>query len=491
MPSFKWLLRLQPVLPPGGVVPGDPVLPTNRSATCWWLLALGVASVVLFLAATGCSIGCAIRSRRSYEHASHAGDRARRTSRKIYRRYGGRHFATLKSALLQRSILRDLQAGRDVPGAERRVVRACPPGSTIGVIGRNGSGKSTALKLVAGITKPTSGHRDGARPHFGADRARRRVSSGDLRPRERLHQRHHARPDEARDRAALRRDRRVRRARGLHRRAGQDLLVRHVHAAGVLRSRFTSIRTCCSSTRCWPSATRASRTSASTSSREFKRRGKTILLVTHSLGLVERFCDEAVWLDAGRKRARGRSQARDRRVHDGRRARRKSSSSPRPTTKAQHEVGRAPPAEAAPAPPPTPAIRPPTCRRRPKAAGAPAASRSRTWRCSIAQGQPTHVFHSGEPMHRAADGSRRAAGRGLRLRRRHLQRRRRVRLRHEHRHRGIRAAVARGRRRGHRRHSRRSIWSKARTSSTSPSTSATARRTTITACCTRSASSRG
>jgi hypothetical protein len=33
---------------------------------------------------------------------------------------------------------------------------------------------------------------------------------------------------------------------------------------------------------------------------EFRRRGKTILLVTHSLGLVQRFCDEAVWLDDGR-----------------------------------------------------------------------------------------------------------------------------------------------------------------------------------------------
>ncbi len=38
---------------------------------------------------------------------------------------------------------------------------------------------------------------------------------------------------------------------------------------------------------------------------EFRRRGKTILLVTHSLNLVERFCDEAVWLDAGRKNAEG------------------------------------------------------------------------------------------------------------------------------------------------------------------------------------------
>jgi lipopolysaccharide transport system ATP-binding protein len=33
---------------------------------------------------------------------------------------------------------------------------------------------------------------------------------------------------------------------------------------------------------------------------EFRRRGKTILLVTHSLNLVERFCDEALWLDGGK-----------------------------------------------------------------------------------------------------------------------------------------------------------------------------------------------
>jgi energy-coupling factor transporter ATP-binding protein EcfA2 len=38
---------------------------------------------------------------------------------------------------------------------------------------------------------------------------------------------------------------------------------------------------------------------------EFKRRGKTILLVTHSLGMVERFCDEALWLDTGRIKGSG------------------------------------------------------------------------------------------------------------------------------------------------------------------------------------------
>src|SRR6202045_2540872 len=75
---------------------------------------------------------------------------------KVYRRYSGRQFATLKSALLQRSILRDLQPSETFP-ALTDVSFAVPRGSTYGVIGRNGSGKSTALKLVAGITKPTSG----------------------------------------------------------------------------------------------------------------------------------------------------------------------------------------------------------------------------------------------------------------------------------------------------------------------------------------------
>src|SRR5580765_1566530 len=75
---------------------------------------------------------------------------------KIYRRYGGRQFATLKSAFLQRSILRDLRPNETF-AALQDVSFDVRAGSTFGVIGRNGSGKSTALKLVAGITKPTSG----------------------------------------------------------------------------------------------------------------------------------------------------------------------------------------------------------------------------------------------------------------------------------------------------------------------------------------------
>jgi hypothetical protein len=38
---------------------------------------------------------------------------------------------------------------------------------------------------------------------------------------------------------------------------------------------------------------------------DFRRRGKTVLIVTHSLDVVARFCDEALWLDRGRVRDQG------------------------------------------------------------------------------------------------------------------------------------------------------------------------------------------
>ena len=76
---------------------------------------------------------------------------------KIYRRYSRRRqFATLKSALLSRSLIRDLKPDETFP-AVQDVSFTVPAGRTLGVIGRNGSGKSTMLKLVAGITKPTTG----------------------------------------------------------------------------------------------------------------------------------------------------------------------------------------------------------------------------------------------------------------------------------------------------------------------------------------------
>jgi hypothetical protein len=39
---------------------------------------------------------------------------------------------------------------------------------------------------------------------------------------------------------------------------------------------------------------------------EFRQRGRTVLIVTHSLDMVSRFCDEALWLDGGRMRLQGK-----------------------------------------------------------------------------------------------------------------------------------------------------------------------------------------
>ncbi len=74
---------------------------------------------------------------------------------------------------------------------------------------------------------------------------------------------------------------------------------------------------------------------------EFRRRGKTILLVTHSLGLVERFCDEALWLEGGKVAGDRRSAPRRRRLrHRGRGQRREALARGRGRARARGRGGR-------------------------------------------------------------------------------------------------------------------------------------------------------
>jgi ABC-type polysaccharide/polyol phosphate transport system ATPase subunit len=76
---------------------------------------------------------------------------------KVYRRsHRRKQFATLKSAFLSGSVLRELRSG-DLFQALNGVSFDVAAGRTFGIIGRNGSGKSTMLKMIAGIGKPTSG----------------------------------------------------------------------------------------------------------------------------------------------------------------------------------------------------------------------------------------------------------------------------------------------------------------------------------------------
>ena len=222
---------------------------------------------------------------------------------KIYRRYGGKQFATLKSALLQRSILRDLSVGETFP-ALTDVSFTVRKGSTYGVIGRNGSGKSTALKLVAGITKPTSGTvrvegRISALIELGAGfhpeiSGRENVFINGIMlglTKRQIEERF----DEIVEFAELREfiDAPVKTySSGMYMRLGFAVAI-HVDPDVLLVDEVLAVGDEGFTHKCLDKFA------------EFRRRNKTILLVTHALGLVERFCDEAVWIDEGRVMGHG------------------------------------------------------------------------------------------------------------------------------------------------------------------------------------------
>jgi ABC-type polysaccharide/polyol phosphate transport system ATPase subunit len=222
---------------------------------------------------------------------------------KIYRRYGGRQFATLKSALLQRSLLRDLKPSETFP-ALSDVSFSVPRGSTFGVIGRNGSGKSTALKLVAGITKPTSGTvrvdgRISALIELGAGfhpeiSGRENVFINGIMlglTRRQIQERFDAIVDFAELREFI--DAPVKTySSGMYMRLGFAVAI-HVDPDVLLVDEVLAVGDEGFTHKCLDKFS------------ELRRRGKTILLVTHSLALVERFCDTALWLDGGRVHGHG------------------------------------------------------------------------------------------------------------------------------------------------------------------------------------------
>ncbi len=218
---------------------------------------------------------------------------------KIYRRFLHQNqFKTLKSALLTGSLLSDLKPDETFTALEG-VSFDVPAGSTFGVIGANGSGKSTLLKVLAGITKPTRGTliangRISALIELGAGfhpeiSGRENVYINGIMLG--LNRREvEDRFDQIVDFAEMRRfiDAPVKTySSGMYMRLGFSVAI-HVEPEILLIDEVLAVGDEAFTRKCLDKIG------------EFRRRGRTILIVTHSLGLVEKMCDDVLWLRQGR-----------------------------------------------------------------------------------------------------------------------------------------------------------------------------------------------
>lgn len=223
---------------------------------------------------------------------------------KAYRRYGRKkQFGTLKSALLSGGLTHDLK-GDATFEALRGVSFDVAEGKTFGLIGRNGSGKSTMLKLIAGIGKPSSGEirvrgRLSALIELGAG-FHPEISGRDnvyingmmlgLSKREVAN-----RFDEIVAFAELQDfiDAPVKTySSGMYMRLGFSVAI-NVDPEVLLVDEVLAVGDEAFTHKCLDKFA------------DLKQRGKTVLIVTHMLDLITRFCDEALWLDHGVARAIG------------------------------------------------------------------------------------------------------------------------------------------------------------------------------------------
>ncbi|MDH3743867.1 MAG: ABC transporter ATP-binding protein [Acidobacteriota bacterium] len=220
---------------------------------------------------------------------------------KLYRRSApGYQLRTLKSALLERSLTAGLKP-EDTIQAIEEVNFAVQEGEAFAVIGSNGSGKSTLLKILAGILKPTAGHvrirgRVAALIELGAGfhpeisgRENVYINGAVLGlPRREVERRF----DEIVEFSGLADfiDEPVKNySSGMYVRLGFSVAI-HTDPDILLVDEVLAVGDEAFAHKCVRKI------------EEFLAKGRTVLLVSHSLGLVEEFADRCLWLDRGRQR---------------------------------------------------------------------------------------------------------------------------------------------------------------------------------------------
>jgi lipopolysaccharide transport system ATP-binding protein len=214
-----------------------------------------------------------------------------------------RSYTTVKSTLLSRVFSKKFPKNNFITALDNLTLNLSP-GSAVGIIGRNGSGKSTLLKLIAGIYRPTTGNinvegRVSALIELGAGfhpdfTGRENVYLGGVMyglTRQEIDNLF----DDIVNYAGLEDfiDDPVRTySSGMYMRLGFSLAV-HTDPDILLVDEVLAVGDANFVHRCHETIS------------ELKRKGKTLVLVTHDLDSVARWCEEAIWLDHGRVAARG------------------------------------------------------------------------------------------------------------------------------------------------------------------------------------------
>lgn len=224
---------------------------------------------------------------------------------KKYRRHTERPLATTLKSYFLHDLWHRRNDSKDVIWALRDLDFKVEKGMTLGIIGRNGSGKSTLLKLISRILRPDAG------TVFINGKVAALIELGagfhpELTGRENViingiilgltKNEIKAKLDEMIDFAELREyinDPIRTYSSGMYMRLGFSVAV-HVDPEILLIDEVLAVGDAAFTRKCMDRMN------------HLKKVGKTMVLVTHDLGLVRSWCDEAIWLDGGLVKAHGK-----------------------------------------------------------------------------------------------------------------------------------------------------------------------------------------